>query len=272
MKMRDRSVWLSIICLIVTSCAAPVTQIERRTSTIDLYQTTALIITKSTADSTVGLVSLPPTGSGSVYRQAILFFATTAGRQDSLAMKIISSGASTATPSMTATCVIPRDYDPTSLRIGLEQGNLFIVHPAKMQSESDQPLKLSPFIQRSSAVSTPEEADQQAAEFYVMGVEAMRMRAVEGEYLPSSEDLRVIIRQGFKVFWQSNTGMSYLTVITPVRPERSGEHSLYSLEWAGTDSYGMPLPPGEYTADIIIPAKPAPYQTQITFTWPLSRK
>jgi hypothetical protein len=264
--------YLSIIWSMVISCTTSVPQIERRTSTIELYQTTPLLISKSSSDSTVGLVSLPPVGAGSVYRQALLLYTTTAGRQDSLAMTIVSSGTSTTALSTIAKCVIPRDIDPTSMRIGLEQGNIFTVHPAMMLAESDEPLVLSPFIQRSSAIRSPDDDDQQPFDLYMIGVEAMRMRLVDGEYLPSSEDIRVFIRQGLKVFWQSNAGMSYLTVISPVRPERPGEHSLYSVEWTGTDSFGTPLPPGEYTADILIPAKPAPYQTQITFSWPLSRK
>jgi len=266
--------WLCFVgvSMIAVSCASHLTKFEPRASTIDLYQSSPLLISVSPREPNIGLVSLPQLGNGSVYRQAILFYSTTDGRHDSLAMMMVSTGTPSADPAVTARFIIPAGTDQSSMRIGLEHGNRFIIYPAKMQLDVSEPLVLSAFIQRANTLGSRPGDPVQTSDLYVIGVDATRFRAVEGEYLPSSEDLRVIIRQGLKIMWQSNSGMSYLTVITPVRPERPGEHSLYSLEWAGTDIYGMPLAPGEYTADIIIPAKPAPYQTQVTFTWPLSKK
>jgi hypothetical protein len=189
-----------------------------------------------------------------------LFFATPSGSRDSIAMDINSSGAPHSSSSTIVRCKLPTGLDHATLQIGLELGSIFTVYPAAFSSVDTSALTLVPFIQRADDSS------------YTLGVSARRNRVVEGEYLPSSEDLRITVRRGLDVVWQSRTGLAFLTVVLPVRPENIGEQSVYSVEWSGTDTDGNPLPRGEYTAELMIPSRPAPYLTQMTFTWPLSKK
>lgn len=272
-RMRSQHVGISVLtALLVIGCSSAPSRFLTRTSTEEVYESTTLVINRNPADEHLVFVHLPVPGAA-VYQQAVLYFETLAGKRDSLPMQIESSGAGGTTTSMIGRCHLPSGFAPASLRIGLEQGARFIVYPAEIINDGEPPLRLTPFIRRSAPTNrSAPGTDDYIPTMTMIGVDAMRMRKVDGEYLPSSEDLRVVIRQSFKTVWQSNSGMSFLTVVMPVKPELPGEHSIYTLEWNGTDDGGMPLPPGDYTADIIIPAKPAPYHTQISFTWPLSTK
>lgn len=236
---------------------------SQRIATIELHDASPILLTKDPQDSLLITASIPPANGGQVYRQVLLYVESSDGVKDSIIMQMVSSGVSSSSPSTFVRCRPPESVatrmDQSALAIGLEQGSIIKIHPAQFISQDTSALTLTPFIRLSKGTSV------------VIGVNAARKRVVEGEYLPSSEDVRVVIRSGFKTIWQSNQGMAFLTVVSPVRPESPGEVSTYTIDWNGTDAHGQPLTPGEYTADIIIPSRPAPYQTQITFTWPLKK-
>jgi flagellar hook assembly protein FlgD len=61
--------------------------------------------------------------------------------------------------------------------------------------------------------------------------------------------------------------MNYLQVILQVRPEKIGDTYKYSLEWNGQTNKGVPATPGNYTANLIIPARPNQYSSTIQFHW-----
>lgn len=207
---------------------------------------------------------IPPAADGAVYRRALLYYRNSQGQADSIDLSIESSGPAKQASTVRLLGRLPNldnnGIDDTRLYVGIEQGTIIRIHPAVFAVEDTNALTLVPFVQ------TGEES------LASIGVNARRNRIVDGEYLPSSEDVRVVVRSGFKVLWQSNNGMAFLTMIMPVRPETVREVARYSVAWDGTDNTGVPIPPGEYTADIVIPAKPAPYRTEITFTWPLKKK
>lgn len=236
---------------------------SQRIATIELHDASPILLAKDPQDSLLITASIPPASGGQVYRQVLLYVEDREGVKDSVLMESISSGVSDASPSTFIRCRLSTSMATrlvqSTVSIGFEQGSIMKIHPAQFMSQDTSALTLMPFIRPSKESSV------------VIGVNAYRNRVVEGEYLPSSEDVRVVIRSGFKTIWQSNQGMAFLTVIGPVRPESVGEVSTYTLDWDGTDADGLPISPGEYTADIIIPSRPAPYQTQITFTWPLKK-
>jgi hypothetical protein len=252
---------LCCACLIyiLSSCSSPAVRTSR-TATTELYTTEVITVVRDTRDALLVTARVPTAGAGKTYSRALLFFATTSGNRDSIALDIESSGTSHSSPTSIVRCRLPQELDTASLRIGLELGSIFTVYPAVISSPDTSALSLVPFIQRADS------------SYVTLGVTARRNRLVDGEYLPSSEDLRVTVRRGLDVVWQSQTGLAFLTVVMPVRPEQIGEQSVYSVDWNGNDADGMPLPAGEYTAELVIPSRPAPYHTQLTFTWPLSKK
>ena len=243
----------------LSGCSTPAVRTSRMATT-EIYTSETLTLLRDVKDSLLVTAHVPPAGSGMTYSRALLFFATPSGSRDSIAMDINSSGAPHSSSSTIVRCKLPTGLDHATLQIGLELGSIFTVYPAAFSSVDTSALTLVPFIQRADDSS------------YTLGVSARRNRVVEGEYLPSSEDLRITVRRGLDVVWQSQTGLAFLTVVLPVRPEHIGEQSVYSVDWNGTDTDGNPLPQGEYTAELTIPSRPAPYLTQMTFTWPLSKK
>jgi hypothetical protein len=236
---------------------------SQRVATIELHDSSPIMLSSDSQDSLLITASVPPASDGGVYRQVLLYVESNEGVKDSILMQTVTSGVSTRSTSTFVRCRLPVSIRTrlarSGLSIGFEQGSIMKIHPVQFISRDTSALTLTPFIRPGDEESI------------AIGVNAARNRMIEGEYLPSSEDIRVVIRSGFKTIWQSNQGMAFLTVITPVRPESVGEVSIYVLDWDGTDTQGQPLAPGQYTADIIIPARPAPYQTQITFTWPLKK-
>lgn len=101
-----------------------------------------------------------------------------------------------------------------------------------------------------------------------LGCMAHRLIPRPDEFLPSSEQFRVIIRdtKAMEVY-RSDAGMAFMQVITPVEPRDVGAYQRFSVFWRGTTSQGQNVPSGEYVAEMIIPAVPIPYSTSIAFTW-----
>lgn len=127
----------------------------------------------------------------------------------------------------------------------------------KIQNKtSEAPLELIPSVSMQS--------DSTA----VFSITATRLTNVVNEYIPSSEEFRVeILTAKGNLVWSSNFGMNYLQVILPVKPEKIGDTYKYSLEWNGQTNKGVPATPGNYTANLIIPARPNQYSSTIQFHW-----
>lgn len=251
---------LVVAAALASSCSTTTTSHRPSVAQTVLYESTKLELRPLEGKEGTYTVNLPPPSqSGTTYSRAVLYFTSTTGNRDSIDLTIESSGMRPSV-SYRSTFTLPVHNTNEPLTIGLEQGTTLIVYPASVAVAESSPLTLTPFVERIN--------DETVA----VGVAAKRNALVEGEYLPSSEDLRVVIfGSGMKTLWDSRNGMAYLTVITPVRPEVVGETSRYSIEWNGTAYDGTPLSAGRYTAQITIPAKPAPYSTSIEFTWPLKK-
>lgn len=107
---------------------------------------------------------------------------------------------------------------------------------------------------------------EQQTNFITFSLKATRNQIVEGEYLPSSEDLRIFIYDSNgKPVWNSNHNMNYLMVIGDVMPNKVGQTHEYIAQWNKSDNSGKRLPPGTYTAKLIIPAQPTNYSADLAF-------
>lgn len=131
---------------------------------------------------------------------------------------------------------------------------IFLQH---LNYEDAQPMELTPFT---NAVSDT---------MIEVGVMARRIFVPPGEYLPSSENFRVVISDGKgRVVFRSDYGASFLTLITTVEPQTPNQVQRYALPWNGRDLEGSVVPDGAYRADVIIPAHPKPYVAFIEVPWP----
>jgi len=102
-----------------------------------------------------------------------------------------------------------------------------------------------------------------------IGALAKRIYVPPGEYLPSSENFRVIIVDAKGVVvWRSDAGMSFLSVVGSVEPRQTNQSQRYSLSWNGHDLQQNVVESGDYKVEFIIPARPNSYTTRTTLQWP----
>lgn len=102
-----------------------------------------------------------------------------------------------------------------------------------------------------------------------IGTLAKRIYVPPGEYLPSSENFRVIIVDSKgAVVWRSDAGMSFLSVVGNVEPRQTNQVQRYALTWNGRDLQQNVVEPGDYRVEFIIPARPKSYSTRSTLKWP----
>jgi len=142
--------------------------------------------------------------------------------------------------------------------ISIVNGTDHIIFRTDIEYRKVEPLDMVAFI-RPMADSTIE-----------VGAIAKRVFVPQGEYLPTSESFRVLISDGKgSVVWRSDAGMAFLSVVASVEPQAANAIHRYVMPWNGRDLAGLEIPPGEYHADILVPARPNPYTTSINFTWPL---
>lgn len=259
-----------ITCFVVLLIIAGCKHVEQRvshTATTALFDTQELEIIQSPTDKAMYSVLLPlPSNQTSIYAYAMLYVEADNVITDSIPIITESSGQSNRTKTMRGLIRSQLQLSGKALRIGLQQGQVITYYPAtcagglaQEKSDSTSPLLLTPFVEASGD------------SLIRFGISAQRRTVVSGEYLPSSEDLRVEVLHENKVIWKSNKGMAFLTVIQPVRPENIGESSTYALEWDLIDELGSRLQAGTYTARLMIPSRPAPYLIETSFTWPLKR-
>ncbi|MES2765862.1 MAG: hypothetical protein V4642_08345 [Bacteroidota bacterium] len=97
---------------------------------------------------------------------------------------------------------------------------------------------------------------------------AKRNRSVGKEWMPSSEQFRVIINsaKGGEI-WNSSNNMNYMTVVGDVKPSKAGGIERYEMLWNGTTNGKQTAPPGHYTAQLMIPSRPLPYSANVEFDW-----
>ncbi|HYF02266.1 MAG TPA: BsuPI-related putative proteinase inhibitor, partial [Patescibacteria group bacterium] len=97
---------------------------------------------------------------------------------------------------------------------------------------------------------------------------AKRNRSNGKEWMPSSENFRVIIfsAKGGEV-WNSSFNMNYMTVVGDVKPVKVGTTEHYEMLWTGVGNNKQQVPAGTYTAQLIIPARPIPYTATVDFEW-----
>jgi hypothetical protein len=132
-----------------------------------------------------------------------------------------------------------------------------LVFRAVKDFELADPMELSPFT---IAVS-----DTQID----IGVMARRIFVPPGEYLPSSENFRVVISdENGRVVFRSDANQSFLPFISLVEPQVIGQMQRFVYPWTGKDMTGQTVSSGSYRAELIIPAHPNPYRASIDVPWP----
>ena len=132
-----------------------------------------------------------------------------------------------------------------------------LIYRTVVEYSKAEPMELTPFT---SAVNDTT---------IEVGVIARRVFVPAGEYLPSSENVRLIIsdEQG-AVVWRSDAGQSFLQLVTTVEPQNVGQMQRYVVPWFGQNLLQQRVPDGMYKAEIIIPARPDPYKAWIEVPWP----
>lgn len=141
--------------------------------------------------------------------------------------------------------------------VGVLTAEEHLIYRQRLKYEAADPMELSPFTQ---AVSDT---------LIEIGAIARRMFVPTGEHLPSSENLRVIISDAKgNVVWRSDAGQAFLSLMSSVEPQITGQMQRYTMPWLGRDLQGNRVPDGTYKAEVIIPARPNPYRTSIDVPWP----
>lgn len=131
---------------------------------------------------------------------------------------------------------------------------LLIVSCSGIDKRSNSPLDLAPAIEKNDG----------QIDFIL---NATRLKNIDNEYFPDSEEFRVkIFDKSGRFIWQSNKGQNYFMAIQDVLPLEKGQTYEYRLSWDKTDNKGNPVPPGNYSAELILPSKPFEYKTNMEFT------
>jgi len=101
-----------------------------------------------------------------------------------------------------------------------------------------------------------------------IGATVRRIFLPAGEFLPTSETIRVLISdENGQVVWRSDVGKVFQQRVGLVQPQRVDEVQRMAIPWDGTDFQGQKVPTGKYTAEVIIPAKPSAYTVAFAFSW-----
>jgi hypothetical protein len=174
-------------------------------------------------------------------------------------LQTVADGRDTTAVTVYGDCIVPRrdmdDIDRAEVSVVTPSNHL--VFSTSVIRQDANPVVLRPFYQyvNDSAV--------------VLGTTVRRLFVPDGEYLPSRENVRVHVRDSSgSVVWQSDEGLMFSTMITTVEPQEPGAMATVQLTWSGRTSSGRSVPTGNYVADIMIPARPFPYQTSLSFPWP----
>ncbi|MFN4769075.1 MAG: hypothetical protein ACK45R_02270 [Candidatus Kapaibacterium sp.] len=110
--------------------------------------------------------------------------------------------------------------------------------------------------------------DEQTDSTVTFALLARRNRGASIDYFPSSERLRVeVLSADGRVIFSSNHGMQYLQEVQPVQPLKREELHRYTFTWGGKDNNGVDVPPGYYTVNLILVAKPEVYKAQTRLDW-----
>ncbi len=121
-------------------------------------------------------------------------------------------------------------------------------------NDTKEPMTLKPSIK------------EQTSDYITFSLKATRNKVIDGEYLPSSEDLRIMVYDSRgALVWNSSRDMNFLMVIGEVQPTKVGATHEYIGHWNKKDHSGKSLPPGIFTAKLIIPSMPNNYSIDLAF-------
>jgi len=102
-----------------------------------------------------------------------------------------------------------------------------------------------------------EQVNQDEAIFKLV---ATRLKNIEGEYLPSSENFAIrVYNSEMKEIYNSSTNKNFFMVIGEVEPKLINTTKTYTYEWNIRDNNNKHLKSGKYQVQLIIPAKPNNY-------------
>lgn len=102
--------------------------------------------------------------------------------------------------------------------------------------------------------------EQKDSDLAIFTLEAKRIKIVEDEYVPSSENFVVEVynENGSEVF-SSSYMKNFFMVIGEVEPKNVDSTKVYQYEWNLKNNKGKKIEPGKYKTKLIIMAKPKSY-------------
>lgn len=102
-----------------------------------------------------------------------------------------------------------------------------------------------------------------------IGAVAKRIFVPPGEYLPSSEVFRIIITdEAGTVVYRSDYERNFLQFVSTVEPQTPNQMQRYVIPWNGRNLQGVRVSDGDYHVELLIPAHPKPYRTDLNISWP----
>lgn len=198
-------------------------------------------------------------------------------KRQEIPMLITSMGAPGRSETITTmiTCTIPsanlRSFDSLGISARLDDGDHnFSVTVKNASAYGPSGVTADPAPSDTAAVQLLVSYRRNPDSTFTFTARALRRRTVEGEYFPSSEHLRLRMINGKgQIVWSTNTGMAFLTMVSPVEPAAVGSVHDYEADWDGRDEDGQTLPGGSYRMEVVLPSKPVPYVTVVDLKLPL---
>ena len=108
--------------------------------------------------------------------------------------------------------------------------------------------------------------EQFGSDSAIFTLNAKRLKIVDGEYLPSSEEFVVkVYNDKMSEVYNSSKDKNFFMVISEVEPKTINGIKTYNYAWNMKNNINKGLEPGKYNAQLIIPAKPKNYICNIEF-------
>lgn len=103
-------------------------------------------------------------------------------------------------------------------------------------------------------------------DFIKFSMTAKRLKVKDGEYLPNSENFRVVVFDADNtVIFNSDYEKNFFQAIMDVEPKLTGDEKEYEYIWNVKNNFSKKVPPGNYTAILSIPSLPDSYFLTVNF-------
>jgi hypothetical protein len=100
------------------------------------------------------------------------------------------------------------------------------------------------------------------------GMVAIRLKAIDEEWIPNSEHCRALMNDGKgRKLWSSSYNQNFMQMVYPVYPEEIGDYHNYILDWGGQKNNGSDVKQGYYQVHLTINSRPERYGATINLNW-----